>query len=122
MGLVASLARLAEILPAYDDFDATKHQATTAIKEIYPSLVRLAVVWNEAALLIACKLKELELAARGVGDYVHNRSRCAQTERSKLDLQTAIQANAQAIMTLDDPVVQSQRLRIMSSLCDIVYP
>ena len=113
MGLVASLARPGGNITGLTMISTQQStKRLQLIKEIYPSLVRLAVVWNEAAPPHRLQLKELELAAPVLGIALHPIA-MRQTEEIEVGLQTAIQANAQAIMTLDDPVVQSQRLRII---------
>ena len=112
-GLVSSLARPGGNITGLTMISTQQStKRLQLIKEIYPSLTRLAVVWNEAAPSHGLQLKELELAAPVLGIALQPIA-MRQTEEIEVGLQTAIQANAQAIMTLDDPVVQSQRLRII---------
>jgi putative tryptophan/tyrosine transport system substrate-binding protein len=112
-GLVASLARPGGNVTGLTQV-ATEQSTKRLqlIKEIYPSLTRLSVVWNEAAASHQLQMKELELAAPVLGIALQSIA-IRQGEAVEAGLQPAIQANAQAIMTLDDPVIQSQRLRII---------
>lgn len=79
------------------------------IKEISPSIVRLAALWNANAAGPSTQLKQMQLAAPRLGITLQSLPIRSADEMS---LRSAIQAKAQAIVTVDDPVVQSQRTRM----------
>jgi putative ABC transport system substrate-binding protein len=112
-GLIASLARPGGNITGLT-LVATQQSTKRLqlIKDIFPSLTRLGLVWNHAVASHQLQIKELEIAAPALGIELH-RITIHHPEGIEAGLQSAIQANAQAIMTLDDPVVQSYRLRII---------
>ncbi len=112
-GLVASLARPGGNITGLT-LVATQQSTKRLqlIKDIYPSLTRLGLVWNHAVGSHQLQMKELELAAPVLGIVFHPVT-IHHPEGIEAGLQGVIRANVQAIMTLDDPVIQSQRLRII---------
>ena len=81
------------------------------IKELTPAIVRIAVLSNANAAGHRLQLKEMELAAVTLGLVLQ--SLAVQTA-GDIDtaLQTAKEAKAQAVITMDDPIIQSQRVQI----------
>jgi len=82
------------------------------LKEFSPNLARVAVLWNANASGHRLQFKEMEHSAPTLGLTVQS---IAMREAGEFDagFQAAKQANAQAIVTMDDPLVQSQRARIV---------
>src|ERR1700730_3394335 len=82
------------------------------IKRIYPGPSRIAVLWNPDASGHRLQLKEMELAAPVLKVVLQSLPvrNAAEIDPS---LRTATQASAQAIVTMDDPFIQSNRTRIV---------
>jgi putative tryptophan/tyrosine transport system substrate-binding protein len=82
------------------------------IKQISPSIVRIAVLWNGNASGHRLQIKEMEQAVPAMGIVLQS---LPISNANELDaaLRAAAQENAQAIVTMDDPLVQSQRVRIV---------
>jgi putative ABC transport system substrate-binding protein len=82
------------------------------IKELLPTIVRVALLSNANASGHRLQLKEMEPAAAKLGLTLQS---LALQTANDIDeaLRTAVQANAQAIITMDDPLIQSQRDRIV---------
>ena len=81
------------------------------IKELSPAIARVAVLSNADAAGHRLQLKEMKSAAAKLGFTlqslaVHNVSDV------EAALHTAAEANTQAIVTMDDPLIQSQRQQI----------
>jgi ABC-type uncharacterized transport system substrate-binding protein len=77
-----------------------------------PNLVRVALLWNADASGHRLQLQEMELAAPGLG--MRLQSLALHTgEQIDASLQAAMRANAQAFFTMDDPLILSQRARIL---------
>jgi putative ABC transport system substrate-binding protein len=83
------------------------------IKQISPSIVRIAVLWNGNASGHRLQIKEMEQAVPAMGIVLQSHP---MLNASELDgaLQAVGQERAQAIVTMDDPLVQSQRVRIVA--------
>jgi putative ABC transport system substrate-binding protein len=81
------------------------------IKELSPAIVRVAVLSNANASGHRLQLKEMESAAVNLGLMLQSLA-----VRTTGDIETALraakEASAQAVLTMDDPMIQSQRLRI----------
>jgi putative ABC transport system substrate-binding protein len=81
------------------------------IKELSPAIVRVAVLSNANAAGHRLQLKEMESATVTLGLVLQ--SLAVQTAG---DIDTALraakEANAQAVVTMDDPMIQSQRVQI----------
>jgi ABC-type uncharacterized transport system substrate-binding protein len=113
-GYVASLARpganVTGLTLVATDQSAKRLQL---LKEMVPNLVRVALFWNADASGHRLQLQEMELAAPGLGMTLQSLPL-----RSGEDIDAALQAakreNAQAFFTMDDPLVQSQRARIVA--------
>ena len=112
-GYVASLARpggnVTGLTLVATDQSAKRLQL---LKEIVPNLVRVALVWNGNASGHRLQLREMELMAPGLGMTLQS---LPLRSGDDLDaaLQAATRANAQALFTMDDPLVLSQRARIV---------
>jgi putative tryptophan/tyrosine transport system substrate-binding protein len=82
------------------------------IKELLPTIVRVALISNANASGHRLQLKEMEPAAAKLG--LRLQSLALQTANDiEGALRATVQANAQAIITMDDPLIQSQRGRIV---------
>jgi putative tryptophan/tyrosine transport system substrate-binding protein len=112
-GYVASLARPGGNITGLTLF-ATDQSAKRLqlIKQISPSIVRIAVLWNGNASGHRLQMKEMAQAVPAMGIVLQS---LPILDAGELDaaLRAAAQANAQAIVTMDDPLVQSQRARIV---------
>jgi putative ABC transport system substrate-binding protein len=109
-GYVASLARpganVTGLTLVATDQSAKRLQL---LKEMVPNLVRVALFWNGDASGHRLQLQEMELAAPGLG--MRLQSLALHTgEQIDASLQAA---NAQAFFTMDDPLILSQRTRIL---------
>jgi putative ABC transport system substrate-binding protein len=71
------------------------------------------VLWNGNASGHRLQLQEMERANPGLGIVLQSLP-IRNVDEIDAGLQAAVQANAQAIVTMDDPVVQSQRERIVA--------
>jgi putative tryptophan/tyrosine transport system substrate-binding protein len=112
-GYVASLARpganVTGLTLVATDQSAKRLQL---LKEMVPNLVRVALFWNADASGHRLQLQEMELAAPGLG--MRLQSLALHTgEEIDASLQAAMRANAQAFFTMDDPLILSQRTRIL---------
>ena len=83
------------------------------IKQISPSIVRIAVLWNGNASGHRLQIKEMEQVVPAMGIVLQSHP---MLNANELDgaLQAVGHENAQAIVTMDDPLVQSQRARIVA--------
>jgi putative ABC transport system substrate-binding protein len=113
-GYVASLARpggnVTGLTLVATDQSAKRLQL---VKEIVPNLVRVAVLWNGDASGHRLQLQEMERATPALGIVLQSLP-IRNANEIDASLQAAVQAKAQAIVTMDDPVVQSQRGRIVA--------
>jgi putative tryptophan/tyrosine transport system substrate-binding protein len=113
-GYVASLARpggnVTGLTLVATDQSAKRLQL---VKEVVPNLVRVAVLWNGNASGHRLQLQEMERATPALGIVLQSFP-VRNADDIEASLQTAVQTNAQAIVTMDDPVVQSQRGRIVA--------
>ena len=111
-GYVASLARPGGNITGLT-LVATEQGAKRLqlIKELLPAIVRVAVLSNPNAAGHRLQLKEMESAAKTLDLLLQ--SLAVQTA-SDVDgaLRATTQAKAQAIITMDDPMILSQRVRI----------
>jgi putative tryptophan/tyrosine transport system substrate-binding protein len=82
------------------------------LKDIVPNLTRVAVLWNGNASGHRLQLQEMELAGPGLGIALQSFP-IRGADQIDMNLRAAIRANAQAIVTMDDPLIQSQRARIV---------
>jgi putative ABC transport system substrate-binding protein len=113
-GYVASLARpggnVTGLTLVATDQSAKRLQL---LKEIVPNLVRVALLWNANAAGHRLQLQEMERATPALGIVLQSFP-IRTADDIQASLQAALQANAQAIVTMEDPVVQSQRARIVA--------
>jgi len=111
-GYVASLARpggnITGLTLVATDQSAKRLQL---IKELSPTIVRIALLSNANAAGHRLQLKEMEPAAATLGLVLQS---LAVQNAGDIDaaLRTATKAKAHAIVTMDDPMIQSQRVRI----------
>jgi putative ABC transport system substrate-binding protein len=113
-GYVASLARpsgnVTGLTLVATDQSAKRLQL---VKEIVPDLGRVAVLWNGNASGHRLQLQEMERASPALGFSLQSLP-IRNSDDIDASLHAAVQAKAQAIVTMDDPVVQSQRGRIVA--------
>jgi putative tryptophan/tyrosine transport system substrate-binding protein len=83
------------------------------IREISPNLTRVALLWNGNASGHRLQLKEMELAAPALGIVLQSLP-IRNANEIDASLSAAMQANAQAIITMDDPLVQSQSAHVVA--------
>jgi putative ABC transport system substrate-binding protein len=82
------------------------------MKELVPAMVRVALLSNANAAGHRLQLKEMLPAAVKLG--LVPQSVAVQTANDiDAALRAAVAANAQAIITMDDPLIESQRVRIV---------
>lgn len=82
------------------------------LKEISPKLSRVAVIWNAQAAGHRLQIEELQSAAPPLG--IALQSLPVRNMRDiEAGLQSVIQNKAEALVTMDDPLVQSARARIV---------
>ena len=112
-GYVASLARPGGNVTG-STLVATEQSAKRLqiIKEFSPSLVRVAVLWNGNASGHRQQLKEMERSAPALGIVIQS---IPVQNAGDFDagFRAAEQGNAQGIVSMDDPLIQSQRARIV---------
>jgi putative tryptophan/tyrosine transport system substrate-binding protein len=106
-GYVASLARpggnVTGLTLVATDQSAKRLQL---LKEIIPNLVRMAVLWNGNASGHRLQLQEMERATPALGIVLQSFP-IRNADDIDAGLQAAVHAKAQAIVTMDDPVVRS---------------
>jgi putative ABC transport system substrate-binding protein len=113
-GYVASLARPGGNITGLTlvaTEQSTKRLAL--IKEISPDFTRVAVIWNAGADGHRLQLKEMEPAAAVLGITLQSFP-IRNGEEIDAAFKAAVQANAQAVVTMDDPFIQSHRVRIIA--------
>jgi putative ABC transport system substrate-binding protein len=113
-GYVASLARPGGNVTGLTLF-ATEQSAKRLqlIKEFSPSLVRVAVLWNANASGHRLQLREMEVSAPTLWIALQSLP-IGNADELDASFQAAGQAEAQAVVTMDDPLIQSQRARIIA--------
>jgi putative tryptophan/tyrosine transport system substrate-binding protein len=82
------------------------------IKELSPAIARVAVLSNADSAGHRLQLKEMESAAAKLGVTLQS---LAVHDASDIEaaFRTAVEANTQAIVTMDDPLIQSQRQQVV---------
>jgi putative ABC transport system substrate-binding protein len=112
-GYIASLARpggnLTGLTLVATDQSAKRLQL---IKEVYPNLVRVALLWNAGASGHRLQMKDMEVEAPKLGIALQSLP-IKNVDQVAESLLSAIGGNAQALVTMDDPLIQSQRARIV---------
>jgi putative ABC transport system substrate-binding protein len=112
-GYIASLARpggnITGLTLVATDQSAKRLQL---VKEIVPNLTRVAVLWNGNASGHRLQLQEMEQAGPGLGIALQSLP-IRNADEIDGGLQAAMRANAQAVVTMDDPLISSQRVRIV---------
>lgn len=81
------------------------------IKQVVPDIVRIAVIWNSGASGHRFQMKELEPTAPSFGIALQSLPVVNEDEIGTA-LRAAEEANAQAIIVMEDPMIQSNRTRI----------
>jgi putative tryptophan/tyrosine transport system substrate-binding protein len=111
-GYVASLARPGGNITGLT-LVATEQGAKRLqlIKEISPNLNRIALFWNPDASGHRLEMKEMEIAAPTL-EIVLQSLPIRTVADIEASLQSVIQNNAQAVVSMDDPLIQSGRARI----------
>ena len=113
-GYVASLARPGGNITGMTLF-ATEQSAKRLqlIKELLPGFARVAVIWNAGASGHRLQMKEMEQSAPALGIELQSlpiRNATEIDERLR-----AVEADARFLITMDDPLIQSQRGGIVQS-------
>src|SRR5262245_12555782 len=112
-GIVPSLARPGDNITGLTLF-ATEQSTKRLelIKEIFPGLSRVAVLWSGNNASHRLQLKEMETATSVLRLRLES---IPVRDANELDaaFQTAMQAGAQAVVTMDDPLINSLRGRIV---------
>ena len=111
-GYIASLARpggnITGFTLAATDQSSKRLQL---IKQLSPDTVRVAVIWNNTASGHRFQMKELVPAASLLGIVLQSLP-VLNVDEIDAALRDAVQANAQAIVAMEDPMIQSNRGRI----------
>jgi putative ABC transport system substrate-binding protein len=81
------------------------------LQQISPGLIRVAVLWNPNASGHRFQMKDLEPAAPGLGIVLQSLP-VRQTDEIDAALRATIQANAQGLFIMEDPMIESNRPRI----------
>jgi putative ABC transport system substrate-binding protein len=81
------------------------------IKQLAPETIRVAVIWNNTATGHQFQMKELVPAAPGLGIELQSLP-VLSTAEIDAALLAAEKGNAQALFVMEDPMIQSNRLRI----------
>jgi putative ABC transport system substrate-binding protein len=112
-GYVASLARPGGNVTG-QTLVATEQSAKRLelIQQISPGLVRVAVLWNANASGHRLQWKEIELRAPILKMKLQSLP-VRNVDDIEASLRAAAQAEAQAIVTMEDPLIQSTRARIV---------
>ena len=112
-GYVASLARPGGNITG-QTLVATEQSAKRLelIQQISPGLVRVAVLWNANASGHRMQWKEMELRSPALKMKLQSLA-VRNVDDIEKGLRAAAQAEAQAIVTMDDPLIQSTRTRIV---------
>ena len=112
-GIVVSLARPGGNITG-QTLVATEQSAKRLelLKQIYPKLVRVAALWNGNAAGHRLQLKGMETAAPVLG-FVLQSIPTRNVNEIDAGLRAAMEGRAQAIVTMDDPFIQSNRARIV---------
>jgi len=113
-GYVANLARPGGNITGLTLF-ATEQSGKRLqlIKEFSPAMVRFAVLWNANASGHRLQMKEMEVAAAALGIVLQSLP-IGNANGLDAALQAAGQAQNQAVVTMDDPLIQSHRARIIA--------
>jgi putative ABC transport system substrate-binding protein len=82
------------------------------IKEMSPGVVRVAAIWNGNASGHRLQMKELEPAAQKLGLALQSIP-ILRPDEIEAAFQAATNAAAQAIVTMDDPMIQLRRAQIV---------
>ena len=112
-GYVASLARPAGNVTGSTLFatgQSTKR--LQYIKQLFPGSVRIGVLWNPGASGHRLQMREMEQAVAALGIELHSIPIRAAGDVDEL-LQGAVQPTVQILLAMEDPLIQSQRARIM---------
>jgi putative tryptophan/tyrosine transport system substrate-binding protein len=112
-GYIASLARPGGNITG-QTLVATEQSAKRLdlIKQIHPGLARVAVLWNPQSSGHRLQMKEMELAVPILGMELQSIP-VRNVEEIEAGMRAAMQAGAQAIVTMEDPLIQASRARIV---------
>ena len=112
-GYVASLARPGGNVTGLTLVESKMTKRLALIKEISPDFTRVAVIWNADADGHRLQLKEMEPAAAVLG-FTLQSLQSGMAKEIDAGFGAAFQANAQAVVTMDDPLILSHRVRIVA--------
>jgi len=112
-GVIASLARPGGNVTG-QTLVATEQAAKRLdlIKKIHPGALRVAVLWNASAAGHRLQMKAMELAAPVLGITLQSLP-TRNPDEIDAALRAATEADAQFLVTMDDPFIQSNRARIV---------
>jgi len=112
-GLVASLARPGGNLTGLTLVSTEQVlRRLQLVRDLSKELVRVAALYSGRALGHPLQIKAMEQAAPALGMVLQSFPNITADDVDK-SLQAAVQANAQVIFTMEDPVIESHRERIV---------
>jgi putative ABC transport system substrate-binding protein len=125
-GLVASLARPGANVTGLTDITAElSGKRLELLKEVAPAISRVAVVWNPAVADHPRAWRETERAARARGVQLQSLPLHDAADLREA-LQEAVEAGADALMPLDEPLLHEQRRQLLAIAAErrlpTVYP
>jgi putative ABC transport system substrate-binding protein len=82
------------------------------LKEVMPGIARVATLWNANNAGVRLQVKELAAASLVLGIQLQNLD-VRESSDIEASLQAATQAKAQALITIDDSLIQFNRARIV---------
>ena len=111
-GFIASLARPgANITGASLLATELTAKRLQLLKEVIPALTRLAVLWSAANASVVQKLKQIQAAAPQFGVQLHPFELRVPDDLDK-GFESAVQYRAQAVMTTEDAIQITSRVRV----------
>jgi putative ABC transport system substrate-binding protein len=112
-GLIASLARPGENITGLTILSPElSGKRLELLKEAFPKVVRVAVLWNPASPDKQLDFKETQAAGRALGVQLQSLEVRGAKDFDKV-FQAATKERTQAVITLSDPLTGSQGRRIM---------
>jgi ABC-type uncharacterized transport system substrate-binding protein len=121
-GVVASLARPGANVTGLSGMGSDlSGKRLELLKEALPDATRVAVLWNRSSQGAALVLRELELASHQLGLELKDSAVSSSDELSEA-IQSAARARAGAMVLIDDPVIASYRLEIVSLASQAALP
>jgi ABC-type uncharacterized transport system substrate-binding protein len=113
-GIIASLARPGGNVTGLT-LVATENitKRLQLLKEVMPGIARVAALWNPNNATARLQVKELAAASLVLGIQLQNLD-VRESSDIEASLQAATQAKAQALITIDDSLIQFNRVRIVA--------